>query len=76
MAFYNAEPFGGERGDLQAGIVASTVANVNRDPKKKRKPYEPGDFMPEFWKGQAVKKDPGDIYEIFRTWALMSKNKK
>lgn len=47
MAFYQLEPFGPERGDLQAGIVASTVANVNRDPKK-TKAFKPEDFLPTF----------------------------
>jgi hypothetical protein len=32
--------------DLRAGIVASTIANVNRDPKKKPDAYQPADFMP------------------------------
>lgn len=51
MAYYKLDPFGGERGDLQAGIVASTVANVNRDSKKRRKPFEPKDFMVD-WAAQ------------------------
>lgn len=45
MAFYQVDPFGGVRGDVQAGIIASTIANVNRDPKKRRKPYGVQDFM-------------------------------
>lgn len=49
MAYYELEPFGQERGDLQAAIVASTVANVNRDPKKS-KPFKPADFLPNFEK--------------------------
>ncbi len=48
MAFYELEPFGAERGDLQAGIVAATVANANRDPKKQKRPFEAQDFMPKF----------------------------
>ncbi len=48
MAYYALEPFGEERADLQAGIIASTIANVNRDPKKRRRPYKPQDFMPKF----------------------------
>lgn len=30
MAFFAEEPFGDRRTDLQAAIIASTVANVNR----------------------------------------------
>ena len=58
MAFYQIEPFGAERGDLQAGIVASTVANVHRDPKKKREPFKPADFMPEFGKRPQSQRRP------------------
>lgn len=48
LAFYQLEPFGGERDDLRTGIVAATVANVNRDPKKQKRPFEASDFMPVF----------------------------
>jgi hypothetical protein len=47
LAYFQLEPFGEERDDLRMGIVASTIANVNRSPKRK-KPYEPRDFMPQF----------------------------
>lgn len=44
MAFYRLEPFELERADLHAGIVASTIANVNR--QEGQEPYSPLDFMP------------------------------
>lgn len=47
LAFYQLEPWGEERADLRAGIVASTIANANRSQKQK-KPYTPEDFMPRF----------------------------
>lgn len=46
MAYYEVEPFGDERGDLRSGVIAATIANVNRDPKQRKKPYTPLDFMP------------------------------
>ena len=46
MAFAQLEPWGEERADLRAGIVASTVANVNRG--KGQKTLTPQHFMPEF----------------------------
>lgn len=46
MAYARLEPFGEERADLRAGIVASVIANVNRG--KKQKPYTPQHFMPDF----------------------------
>jgi len=47
MAFFSLEPWGTEVEDWRAAMVASVIANVNRDPKK-RKPYEPKDFMPRY----------------------------
>ena len=44
-AFYMLDPWGGERGDLQAGIIASTIAQVNA---AKGKRFKPSDFMPKF----------------------------
>lgn len=46
MAFYQLEPWGAETEDWRTGLVASTIANVNRDQKRRRRPYEPQDFMP------------------------------
>lgn len=34
-----------KRLDLRAGVIAATVANVNRDKKKRPKPYIPADFF-------------------------------
>lgn len=68
MAFYQMEPFGAERGDLQAGIVAATVANVNRDPKKQKKPYSAQDFMPKFQGAGKAEKTPD---ELRRKWEMI-----
>lgn len=35
-----------ERLDFRAGVIAATIANVNRDPKRQRQAFEPRDFMP------------------------------
>ena len=43
MQFYGLSPFGDERNDLQAGIIAATIANVNSG---KGKAFQPSDFMP------------------------------
>ena len=47
-AYSSIEPFGGERSDLQAGIISATLANVNRDPEKHKDPFTPYDFMADF----------------------------
>lgn len=46
QAYALLEPFGEERADLRAGIIASTIANVNRG--RATPPFRPKDFMPEF----------------------------
>lgn len=51
--------------DLGFGIVASVIANVNRDPKKRRKEFEPKDFMPVY-EPTKPKKPKGE--EMFQYW--------
>ena len=46
MRYAGEEPYGEERADLRAGIVASTIANVNRG--KGVRAFKPSDFMPQF----------------------------
>mgnify|MGYP003139586721 CR=1 FL=1 len=55
MAYYELNPFGSVRDDLQAGIVASTIANVNRG--KNDKSFTPSDFMPYIDKPQQSEGD-------------------
>ena len=55
-AYTRLEPWGEERSDLRCGIIASVIANVNRDPKRKATPYNPSDFMPKF--GEKARKKP------------------
>lgn len=45
-----------ERADFHAGLVASVIANVNRDPKKRPDPFTAADFMPN--KAPKPKKKP------------------
>jgi hypothetical protein len=44
MVFYGLDPFGEQRADLRAGIVACVVNNRWRG--KHETPREPADFMP------------------------------
>jgi len=49
MAYFELDPFGGERDDLRAGIVASAVANLGLAfARKRHRPFMPKDFMPRF----------------------------
>lgn len=45
IAYHGMEPWGEERADLRAGIIAATIANVNRGGGKAASPH---DFMPDF----------------------------
>lgn len=45
-ALYQIDPWDANRADLGFGMVASVIANVNRDPKKKAQPFSASDFMP------------------------------
>jgi superfamily I DNA/RNA helicase len=47
MAYYSIEPFGEARTNYLLAILASLLANMQRDPKKRREPFEPQDFLPE-----------------------------
>ena len=67
MAYYRIDPFGTERGDLQAGIVASTIANVYR--KKGATPATPNDFRLKF-EGMSGRRSAKDIFSMVKTWAL------
>ena len=44
IAYHAISPLDDARGDLQAGIVASLIANVNRSPQSPA--FKPTDFMP------------------------------
>lgn len=51
--YADLEPFGEQREDLRAGIIASSIVNIliqiNSDPKKGRpRLTKPADFMPNF----------------------------
>lgn len=55
IAYYELEPFGLERADWNAAMVAATVANANRDPKKRKKAFTVKDFI-----FRIEDKQPGD----------------
>jgi flagellar basal body rod protein FlgC len=61
VAYAQLDPFGNVRSDLQAGVVASTVANVNRDKKKKKAPYEPHDFVLRFERQAKQQRTPEEL---------------
>lgn len=49
QTFYQVEPFGHARSDIQTALLASLLANAHRDTKKRPKPYGLRDFTPDYW---------------------------
>lgn len=46
MAFERLEPFGSLHLEAMFGQVCATLANIHRDPQKRKEPWAPRDFMP------------------------------
>lgn len=77
MAYDRLEPFGEERADLRAGVVASVIANVNRG--KKGKAYSPQDFTLKFGEQEAeepYKQSTEEMKKIMMGMAEATKPKK
>lgn len=52
VAFSRIEPFGDERADWRAALIASVIAEVNRHSTKRRRPFQPKDFLLKFEGGK------------------------
>lgn len=61
LAYWTLEPWGEERADLRAAIVACVIANAFRGKGKRR--FKPQDFMPKF--GPEEKKGGQSAQEQF-----------
>jgi len=64
MAFYSVEPFGEERSDIRAAIIACTCAQI-----WSKKKLKVNDFMPKF--GPKPEQSPDQMKSILK--ALVSK---
>ena len=47
LAYYRLEPFGAEADDHRMAHLMALIANVNRDPKRRKTPWTPEDFLPD-----------------------------
>lgn len=54
-------PLDGARGDVQAALIATVIASVNRG--KGQKAPRVADFMPR-WDKRAVRKSPEELFKI------------
>jgi hypothetical protein len=70
MAYSIWEPFGPEREDQRAGMIAALIANVNRDSSKRSEPYDVEDFFPRYGEQvQAEAATPVDLESKLMAWA-------
>lgn len=73
MAFDRVEPVSvGFRGDVASGIVASTIANVYRDTKRRREPFEASEFMAKYGSRLPVdggQPSPEEVMAKVKMWA-------
>ena len=72
MAYFSIEPFGTQREDYRAGLIAATVANCAGAGKKKA--LQPTDFIPIFTQEKEMsfidrKKEQIRQMEIFKNLA-------
>lgn len=76
QVFAELEPFGAPAGFWQAGMIASTLANVNRT-KKAQKAYKPEDFMPQSMTPQRDDQSEQDVAsavtQIFQDLATLDR---
>jgi hypothetical protein len=70
MAYYRMDPFGEERADLRAGLIASVLVNLKK--RKGDTPSRPQDFMLKFGIEKNEQRRPEDIYSMVRTWAQIA----
>jgi len=64
LAFQRLEgPLGPERDDWRAAMIASVVANANRDRKRSARAYEPRDFIPDWTGGERPRLHPLEVAE-------------
>jgi hypothetical protein len=66
--YYDLDPWGEERADLRSGMIAAVIAETNRDKKKRRKPYAPKEFMPQFDRPPPKPQTPEEQAAILRMW--------
>lgn len=70
MAYYRLEPFGQERDNLHAGMMAAAVYNVNR--AKNQQAIGAEEFLINLQPEEEAK-TPQEIFGMLRTWALLNK---
>ncbi len=76
VVYLRNHPLVGDRVDLNGALVASTLVNINRDTKKKPKPYSIQDFLLKYRKEPKKVSDPSVIRNKVSTFLEMIGAKK
>jgi hypothetical protein len=62
VALYRRDPWGEQRADLRAGVIASTVANyAGKARSESAGPAKPADFMPYLERQEQVEEEPDPV---------------
>lgn len=62
VALYRRDPWGEQRADLRAGVIASTVANyAGKARSESAGPAKPADFMPFLDRNDQVEEEPDPL---------------
>jgi len=70
-AYDSIDPIGNTRADLAAGVIASTIANVNRS--EKHEAFSPTDFMLFYDKPEREPQSMESMQEVAKALVAMSK---
>jgi hypothetical protein len=63
QAYATLEPFDEVRGDFRSALIASVLANVNRDSKKKPEPFKIQDFLLKFEEAEPPAKQTPAVHK-------------
>lgn len=72
VEYAKREPLGRQRADYHAAQIVAMIANVNRDTKRRSKPYTLQDFLLKFEADPPKRKSPDELFAILKQWALVS----
>lgn len=53
QVFAGIDPIGDRRADMRTALIVAAVANTVRNPQKRSEPYQPSEFMPDYWQAAA-----------------------
>jgi len=73
MAYFSIEPFGEHAAYWRAGLIAATIANVNRG--KRQRALKPEDFMPPEPKPKREAQTPEEMALVLRRAYMAAKRR-